>query len=564
MLMPTRKAGYMKRVFALVSFALATSFSAGCSGSAMGPVNTSAGAASNSSDPEPLGTVSVRAYGAKGDGVSDDTVPIQNALNAANGQVCVYFPGGAYSVSNLTIPNGACLYGDGYDSQIIANNKGSSQYLIADRSWVTPGANYDDGSEEIRDLLINANNIKGSALVMRAWNSIIDHVWLSGSTGATTIGGSGSYGADLLWTTSAQDGTAYSGSMVNNSVENSFLGSESATMVEYNFYVYDPSFHITDFHLMDNYFDGTEIASTLLTVPDAAGWQVTGNHFYGAKIEAPSPCIQSGFTSTQTGCDAIFQETNWYTVISDNIFEESVIYNNAGQNGDLSRFGPGNEIGLEGNTNSKFFIAGFGNYSNDTTISFGNSYNSGAQIMHDYSAPDKVLISIDDTFEDPNPIIKLGLGQVSIFGSTGSNGSMYDSGPTSGSMQWNDPQSFGTAPSANPTAPIDITNSGDGEALDVHYPNGVGFGFSCYNDTCNIGTTNNADVLLGANTAGKATRIYGGGLESITANGDGTVAIKQGSNKVYVCDSAGTLPQGTLTIAPSNCGSSHDTGLRVN
>jgi len=45
--------------------------------------------------------ISVKDYGAKGDGVTDDTTAIQTALNN-NGQV--YFPPGVYSVSSITFP----------------------------------------------------------------------------------------------------------------------------------------------------------------------------------------------------------------------------------------------------------------------------------------------------------------------------------------------------------------------------------------------------------------------------------------------------------------------------
>lgn len=51
-------------------------------------------------------------FGAAGDGVTNDTVAIQAALNAGAGNV--YFPQGTYSVAQLTVPNGVrFIYGPG-------------------------------------------------------------------------------------------------------------------------------------------------------------------------------------------------------------------------------------------------------------------------------------------------------------------------------------------------------------------------------------------------------------------------------------------------------------------
>jgi hypothetical protein len=87
-------------------------------------------------------TLSVKDFGAVGDGVTDDTTAIQNAVNAAEllvvnrhyGGVSVFFPSGAYKISSTitiqetNIPqngagNGITLVGEGKtSSSIIANN----------------------------------------------------------------------------------------------------------------------------------------------------------------------------------------------------------------------------------------------------------------------------------------------------------------------------------------------------------------------------------------------------------------------------------------------------------
>lgn len=65
------------------------------------------------------------AYGAKGDGSTDDTTAIQNAINAAisAGARVVYFPAGTYKISSVltinTAPNSITLLGDGPQASII-------------------------------------------------------------------------------------------------------------------------------------------------------------------------------------------------------------------------------------------------------------------------------------------------------------------------------------------------------------------------------------------------------------------------------------------------------------
>lgn len=65
--------------------------------------------------------VSVRDFGAVGDGVADDTAAIQAAINSKAGFLAVYFPAGAYRVtSQITVASDrTMLYGDGVASQIL-------------------------------------------------------------------------------------------------------------------------------------------------------------------------------------------------------------------------------------------------------------------------------------------------------------------------------------------------------------------------------------------------------------------------------------------------------------
>lgn len=76
-------------------------------------------------------TVSVKDFGAIGDGSADDTAAIQAAIDAA---YCVYVPSGTYMTSVLTLKNGTTIYGDGNTSvlQLIADIPSSKGILFAD------------------------------------------------------------------------------------------------------------------------------------------------------------------------------------------------------------------------------------------------------------------------------------------------------------------------------------------------------------------------------------------------------------------------------------------------
>ena len=68
--------------------------------------------------------VSVKDFGATGNGTTDDTTAIQNALDASDS---VFFPEGEYIISaTLNVPKGVSIYGAGYESVIL------NGYALAD------------------------------------------------------------------------------------------------------------------------------------------------------------------------------------------------------------------------------------------------------------------------------------------------------------------------------------------------------------------------------------------------------------------------------------------------
>ncbi len=86
----------------------------------------------------------VKAYGAKGDGTTDDTTAIQAALDAGS---VVYFPAGTYMVSQITLSTGHNLFGDG-DGSIIKMISASDNSIIVGLSI---------SGITIRNLLVDGN-----------------------------------------------------------------------------------------------------------------------------------------------------------------------------------------------------------------------------------------------------------------------------------------------------------------------------------------------------------------------------------------------------------------------
>jgi polygalacturonase len=76
-------------------------------------------------------TVNVRDFGAVGDGVTDDTAAIQNAINAAqNNNEGVLFPAGTYLHHSILYASGVSLIGVGGASVLLADNPTASAVIL--------------------------------------------------------------------------------------------------------------------------------------------------------------------------------------------------------------------------------------------------------------------------------------------------------------------------------------------------------------------------------------------------------------------------------------------------
>jgi hypothetical protein len=132
-------------------------------------------------------TVSVKDFGAVGDGVVDDTTAIQNAINAGK---LIYFPAGTYKFSTLQLNHDGCiLVGDGEKATVLTSTATSGSIIYnPDQATIT---RYYCG---IKGMQILAQSVTSTSSVkVIDWRSMqfgsIENVWIlaNGTAGLAGI-----------------------------------------------------------------------------------------------------------------------------------------------------------------------------------------------------------------------------------------------------------------------------------------------------------------------------------------------------------------------------------------
>lgn len=102
--------------------------------------------------------VCVKDFGAVGDGVTDDTTAIQNALNGAPG--AVYFPAGTYVINaTIEVPKNVSIVGDGANVTIIDASNTPDVNITEDAHLYTPKATYTALSALSLDVVKNGKTL---------------------------------------------------------------------------------------------------------------------------------------------------------------------------------------------------------------------------------------------------------------------------------------------------------------------------------------------------------------------------------------------------------------------
>ena len=113
------------------------------------------------------GSRDVKAFGAVGDGKTDDTRALQAALDdaAANGGGAVIVPAGTYSTRTLTIGTAVHLIGAGMEATVLRLGAETNNDLIRTRGFTAlTGSNRPEGpfNWSVRDLTLDGNRARNT------------------------------------------------------------------------------------------------------------------------------------------------------------------------------------------------------------------------------------------------------------------------------------------------------------------------------------------------------------------------------------------------------------------
>lgn len=309
----------------------------------------------------------IRDYGAIADWDGATGTDNRNAIEKALADNDIIFIRGMYGTTNFSVPSEKTIeWDDSEGTDLVALDASDpTMPLIYSEAYNIPGNNFADQRQKFINPRIDGRGIVNFCLLVRSWNSRVINPYIRGATDT-----------DLAWHTSAKDGTALTSTFVNNRLEGGWVGVDRNT-AQYNVRVIDPSNKATDMLTLNTIMSGATVRN--FEYDTTAGHKFSGNHTY---LAPESGQFIKGGTSFR---------------LTENDFEDSVVFDNMLATDDVWDFGPSNVF-------RKDLILKFGN--NGFVIqSKNNTYNRN--VIHDFNSADRIFISEGDTYTDDDPFLFL-------------------------------------------------------------------------------------------------------------------------------------------------------------
>lgn len=327
-------------------------------------------------------------FGMVGDGTTDDTTAFQSAIDAlALGDALLLVPGATYSVTNLTIPS---LTTAAYATTSIigpatikARSGGSSQYLVATRTWVQ-NSESSAGPWHWDAITFDADSIKDWAYVDRNYGS--EHMRCQFLN--PLVDG-------VLLTRTAQDGVTEGVRTLSRTYfqQCQFTAgpSTSGSLLKATGIAYGPA----DEWVVDCHFDGGLVAAHCMDIASFGGWVVRGNHTWNA-----------------TDRDVLIRNLGRNGTFEGNVIEDGMRIGITSK-GVGTQIGPGNRIWRDlevdfdaDDLSERLNIVGnHFQYKGPTDTPTDLIETEYARIVHTSTRPNKILVSLGNTFRAEGPQI---------------------------------------------------------------------------------------------------------------------------------------------------------------
>lgn len=240
-----------------------------------------------------IGSCNVESFGARGDGIADDTAALQRALNTVQtGGLVTLTAGHTYNATNLQLPTQGGPFNDfacagfvslGGSATLRQLPQGDTRYFVATERWIT-GAGYADRPWRVENIVFDADNTADYTFVLKSWASQFTGCeFRGGKLGAflsTRQNLDGSLGTSEFLTGNIWTMCRFQGGFFTRGPDNA------------------PSQAPTDGTLLSCF-----ITNGLLSLANCGGWTVTACRTFGDNAGAVFDNVARGFICTSNNFD---------------------------------------------------------------------------------------------------------------------------------------------------------------------------------------------------------------------------------------------------------------------